>query len=526
MRMTGRFACILACFLFSLCANAFCLSAEETSAWDKLNLAAVEVGAVTIHYEKVLEPGVGGAKSAVEKYLADDAEWGRKWDKLIAEKTVTNGIDRILGWTPDEEVRAARERALSSFVGWSIPGPGKRVHIYFAMRKTVKDYLRAGGALPGFTYDKKKDIASYEGQLPITSGGQQADIHFAPPVSDPSEMAGLVSGFVDPWSRKQRSWLGIHEVVEASILWRMKTRDAHYRWFSTGFANVIAMRLTAECVGEEVAKAALADSGTARYAALEKDLNLLYWLGKAYEVETPLESERNLTYARYAYATLEAERIIDAHGIGCVKDIMSRLPAEGATASDITKAVTDATGEDAGERLKRYQRFETPEKGFQSYQNAGGAALERKDYAGALSCCLRMLELKQQYDARLYGWAAECLMRMGREDMADGVFQAQLKQLTPGSAEHWAIEVELVGYALRTGMPAKAYDAAEDVLAAQPDDVPALAVRLHRLLTSQKEDEAKKTAALILKLDTNPASFFHRKAQEVIGGAAGKKGTP
>ena len=78
-------------------------------------------------------------------------------------------------------------------------------------------------------------------------------------------------------------------------------------------ANAITFRLLQKRLGTEAAQQFAAGHDVALYGDLEKHINLYYWMALGCCIEPPLETEKRLNFARYAYATLEADRLIERH---------------------------------------------------------------------------------------------------------------------------------------------------------------------------------------------------------------------
>jgi hypothetical protein len=242
-------------------------------------------------------------------------------------------------------------------------------------------------------------------------------------------------------------------------------------------------------------------------------------MGHDFCIDTPPEVEGPLTNARYAYATFEAQRIIEQHGIECVAEILDLACKDKTNDSrNLDEAIREVTGEDIPKRFQRYQTFKTPSEGLAKYTEQFGAAMARKDYPEALMNLLHRLEVEGIGNPMYYGTAAYLLQKMGYEGLAD---QAILKPL--GLMKRRGTEDSLLGmqtifiiHAIKCGKLSKAHSMAEEVLKSKPDTIPALMVRLDRLVSLGKLDKAEKTARHILKLDNNPKSPARRLAQKTL----------
>lgn len=530
MRFDGRV--VLAAAWAITCITAAGVAAEE-SPWDKFDLATTEVGGITLHYDKAFEPRIGDVKDTITKYL-DGAKTVRARVATLTEgDAVFNDVDALVGLTPPDDFKAMRRSVFARFAGQGAAVLEGIKDVCLVQQDAVKERLRAGETFPGFTYDKATDTATYNFGVHYSSSGagegaKGASGSIALPVKDADDAAKMVDSFFKMLEGGGRLGTAIREIAEMSIRARLNESDPHLRWFVEGFSSAAARQLLEKYVGEAAAKDYAADSGTEAFADIQKGVNLAYWMDTDFEVKTPLKSEGRLGSARYAFATLEARRLVDAHGSACLKAILDKTStAAGTTPGGLVAIIKEATGEDVAPRLAEYQSFETRQKGLELYTAQIKPAVDRKDYAAALPPILRVIELEDGYNPAQYAAAAICLARMGREDLGDLVFQTQQRNLerTKQPKVLAMLKARLVDYAFQVGKPGKAFQAAEDILSARPDYVPALAVRMYKFAASGQKDEAVKTAQRILELDKNTGSFFNRGAQEIVSGPAKEPGT-
>ena len=493
-------------------------AAADESFWDKFDLASIQTDGVTVRYEKALQPRIDEATAAIREHLAAEARFGKKWGDLLATNVLASQMDKIVGATPSDRFRAERGSSLAQALGGAIPETGSR--LYVVTTATIKDYLRGGGSIPTFTYDEKTDKATYRFALVYPAGrtGGKSDYWLVVPVAEPDKAGEAVSQVLSALGRQNRVAPILYAAVEATIIERVKPRDPYCRWLTGGFANVITANLLEEHLGKELVKGFTVDSDVEKFKDIEKDTNLFYWMGDAYEVQTPLESERRLALARYAYSTFEAKRLMDAHGAGSLKAILDRVGAAGARGADLAAAVRAATGEDMSARLARYQRFTSREKAFASYNADAGAAVSRKDYARALSDTLRMIEVNDGYNLNLYANSALLMLRMGHEDYGNRLFLRQMTELKKaGEAKLLrGLEARFVEYALQTGHGEQASNTAEAILKDEPNFVPALVVRLQGQVISGQNDAAAKTAKRVIELERDAKSVYRDYAERVL----------
>jgi TPR repeat protein len=407
--------------------------------WRDFDLGEVRVEGVLVRYDKSLKPEMDGIKKSISHFVKKDAanfaEVKRLGDKSSA---FVEQVNKIIGFSPDKEQKAWQRKIFTDFLdmgnGLRLNAPGRKITVYIVMRKSTKDYLRKGGKLPGFAYDKTSDKVSFEWQIKRSTREKvvEKDIDLVIPLKAEAvgEVVSEFLGMVSQMSDLMGGAMALHEMVEMTLLVHMlKPRDPYCRWFSDGFANAISIRVLKNN-GEEKSAARLADAyEVTKHAALLGKVNLQYWmtLGKSVFDESPrgaLDSEGDLEQARYSYATHEAVRLIDRHGIGCVAKILAKTCAikGGASGQDVLNAVSEVTGEDIAKRFLRYQSFKTRAEGLGVYTKQYQTALAGGDYEIALGALLRMYELQDKRDFQaVCDQAAKLLFKLGRKDAGDRV---------------------------------------------------------------------------------------------------------
>ena len=519
---TGRNPTMLKTLLaFTVIALAFvavsCVSmAAEAPSWDGLALESSDVGGVTFHYEKALSTYVPEMAAMVTANAAEGAQCRAKAEYMAAKGAIFEEIDSLVGPTGNHDFVRTRP---SLFVGFATPtfwASDRLRHVYLVRKATIKGYLRSGGSLPHFSYDRGTDMAHYS--MPDADFDGTFTFPFDEPEKAPDELRGFLA------ANRPAPFVGVafREVTEAAILLRLRAADPHMRWFSDGFANAVAARLLAEHIGRDAADAFAATYRIEPVRGMERDVTLRYWCFRDFAVETPLESEGKLELARHAFAAARGQlRLIDAHGMGCLKAILDRLPAEGTRAEDLLAAIKAVTGEDMDARLARYQGFATCADGIALYSAQCDAAIAKRDTPAALVATLRMTELAPQYMPAAYSQAASFLRLMGAEDYGTRMFLKQMDILTIQGDARLLHDTRafFVAYALRCKDPsaaAAASGAAGALLAADPNDAPALAVRLISLIRSGDNAEAARTAAHILAVDKDTSSKGRAMARDFL----------
>lgn len=517
-----RVFCIV--LIFGLCCKLY--AAHDPNAWEKLNLGSTRLAGATVYYEKCFEPNLPFFETAYKRFL-DEQDKVRivpfKQEQIVAE------INEILGIT---EPNAAIQVNFLEMMADSFFPP--KPTFYLVKRATTKDFLRAGGQLPNYEYDEATDVATYRFEIKVTSENEPVEeVELSFPLGSEAEFEREVSDIFSIWSNEGVgtfktgiAGIAIHELVEMILFKQVKPRGVYWRWFTDGFANAIAYKLLKKHAGTEMADRFITAYDVNEYKDLEKDINLLYWMSAKYcilPLEGPVEYESRLSLARYSYATLEAQRLIEKHGINCVKKILDILvQKELSSCENLLSAIEEATGEDMRQRLSRYQTFATAKEGIPKYTQPFTLASKRKDYEQMLINLFRIMELQgSPYSSNnLQSWhnAALLLYNIGHEKVGDQVMQNCI-ELFEGSpipqGREAAMEAFLL-YALKCNNPRKAYEMAEELLRLKPDDKVALTVRMLVGAESGNIEEAHQIARKIQKLERNKQSPLYQTASKVL----------
>ena len=148
-----------------LCLSARAPAGEAESPWQDFDLGEIQFEGVTVRYEKSLEQKPDAIRKALSGFLKKQAEHAAQID-LLRQKSdkIIEQVNTILGSSPSEKQRAKQHKILSFFLGKGAGfinfGPGTT--IYLIGKESSKDYLRKGGSLPGFSYNKAEDQANYD----------------------------------------------------------------------------------------------------------------------------------------------------------------------------------------------------------------------------------------------------------------------------------------------------------------------------------------------------------------------------
>ncbi|MBW1814268.1 MAG: hypothetical protein JRJ39_11540 [Deltaproteobacteria bacterium] len=495
------------------------LFAADQKPWEQLDLSSTSIAETTIYYEKSLEPKLPVFERKYKEFLAETEKV-----KNIAtkKKQIIADINNILGITePDTQ---KQEKLLTEFLrAFSI----ENLTFYIVLQDTTKTFLSEGGRLPNFTYDKTDDTVTYNPEF-ITSSEDGPDKYFELAFLVASEETfeeniSLIFKVLYKAVGSGNLFVAIHEVVESSLLNRAKPTDAYWRWFSDGFANVITFEILKKYAGIEIADEFAKAYYINAYKGLEKEINLRYWMGLNFRIKTPLEYENNLSLARYAYATQEAQRLIELNGIECIRKIIDKMLAKKTrTAQDILQAVNEVTGEDMQQRFDHYQTFETREDGMAKYANLFSAALEKKDYEQMLVNLLRTLELQESQlsptGLRCYKEIALLLFKMGQEEAGDQAMHncIELFKDTGMPMAHQAAMEAFIIYAFNCNNAKKALEIAEELLKSKPNHLLALTVQMVVHAENGRLSEAKQIAKIVINLDKNEQSPSYRTATQIL----------
>ena len=499
-------------------------SSEPPEAWEELNLGTKKIAGAMVHYEKCFEEKLGIFEKAY-KQLQTTRKKNQAQKVLENKDKIIADINGILGIT--ETDTKMQNEMLVRFVGIF---SGANSTFYLVKQSTIKDFLRGGGELPNFSYDKQTDTVNYrltvgetsescplkEFELSIPISSEES---FEEEIAEIFKALGEAFGYV-------RIAIALHETVEMSLLLRVKPRDAYQRWFSDGFANAITIELLKRYVNNESADEFAADFDISKYNDLEKEINLLYWMSAKFCIfgaESPIEYEDRLILGRYNYATFEAQRLIDKYGIDCVVEILDEVcKGDSRTSKELFAAIKTVTGEDMVSRLERYQTFKNRKEGLAKYTDGLDTASNEKNYEEMLINLLRVMELEENQfsPSSLESWknAAWLLFLLGHEDIGDGVMSKcfELFSQIPDSSGRKAALEGFIVYALKCQKPQKAEEAAQEMLLSHPEHIPSLTVKMVVSVQSKELEEAKEIAKKILSL-TEKGSLPYKLASQTLG---------
>jgi hypothetical protein len=492
--------------------------------WEQLNLVATTLDGTKVYYEKALEPNL----PAVERGLVRLRESRAKSAALLERRPeIIADINRTVGVTdPNLERQGKLFREIAG-----VYAPMK-LAFYVARGDTVKAFLRSGGQLPDCTYDRQADTADYNPRFATRRGEKVPETwDFALPVPAGRPVDEFVSSTCEMLGHLFGDYMmgtALHEVIEMTLIERMRPTDPYFRWFSDGFANAITLVLMEKYVGAEAAQRWSAGNDPSRYSSLQQELNLGYWMAAdscIHFERMPVQAEAQVEYARYAFSLFEARALIDKHGLDCVRQIVDAFRTkEMRKGSDLLDAIAATTGEDMKARLARYQTFGTREEGLAKYDRHVNfdAPLSEKECETAFGNVLRLMEVRgERYSSNHLQntmTAALLLAKMGHGEIADGTMRECLERYSQGTDKndrYAALEVFTI-YALGSNRPSVAQKAADEILAKAPDNVSALLVKTYTAREAGNKAQAEEYAQQVLRL-TKPASPAHRAVAQLLG---------
>ena len=491
--------------------------------WDKLNLSSKTIAGAKVYYEKSFEPNLPFFEKRYNEFLAAKD----KQNILNSKKElIISDINHILGIKEppaekQEKMWMELSRALSGF---------KIITFYLVKQSTTKEFLRAGGQLPNFTYDKSTDAVSYNPKFGVNSEDtQDKTLEFAFPIESVEKFENNVDMIFKIFGDIGNIHEGvvIHEITEISMLAYIKQTDQYWRWFSDGFSNAITYELLKKHFDISRAEEWLADMDTSQYKDIEKEINLRYWMSGKFCLlhldDIPNERSKEFTLARYAYSTFEAHRLIDKYGIDCVGKILDEITAKPSrTGEDLIDTIKNVTGEDMNVRLSAYQSFDTRQEGITKYAKAFNEASAKKDIETMVFNLFLMHDLRSFSEVENllndYRYSAILLFKMGYEQQADAIVQ-NCKEFFSNSGfingQRAAAEVFMV-YALECDKPLKARTEAEEILKTEPDNISALTIKMFVYLSDKQLPQAKEIAQKIINLVKDEKSKNYQVASQVL----------
>ncbi len=509
--MTKKNSIGLILVLFFSC-PVFALAQVDPNNWDELNLSSITIDGTKVYYEKCFEPNLPFFENEYKEFLGQRDNF----DKFVSQKEqIFADINNFLGI---KEINSVPMEVFSDILGTF---SGIKVKTFYLVKKsTIKEFLIAGGQLPNITYDKDSDIVNTSANFGFTSTeGLTSELEFAVPVVSSDTFEKDTSIIFQAFQKiyKNAPFLPIHEIAEMTLIKRARPTDPYWRWFSDGMANMMAYEIGSKYAGKEDANDFLSAFDTKQYEDIKKEINLRYWMMGQYcmmsgvqSSDMPNDAGRKITSARYAYATFEARRLIEEHGIDCLRKILDAISSQDSrTGGDLLTTVSDVTGDDMFLRIVAYQDFMRREEAIAKYTKAAERAFANKDYEQLVFNLFRLHDLRYPTDIKEFFQdfrdTANYLFRIGMEKEADKVMKNFINNTLSsegGNARAASLEAFII-YAYEIGKPEKALDYADELLKINPDHVASLMTKMLVFISDNKLPEAKEIAQKILSVSKN-----------------------
>jgi len=526
--------------LWCICLNSIpLLGADDPPFIQKIGLKKTSIEDATVYYESCFEEKLPVFRKAYKDYIETTAKSRTQKQtpmnkSMSLQNAIIDDINEIVGG--NDELKTFLKKEFNNWmkISPSIPHPfaEKGNVFYLVLQSTTKDYLRAGGTLPNYSYDKETDMAEYRFGFGSESDNPPKQSEIFIPISSVEKSESEIQGFFSMLLKATGKtpgdslyYLGIHEIAEIAIVRKMKSGDPYKRWFTDGFANTIAHKVILRHYSQEAADTFLADYSTEPYKEIENQLNLQYWMSAqfAFMNQSPLEQGNKFIYARYCFATREAKRLVDVHGIEIIKKILDRYKGlENKNADSLYTVIQKVTGEDLRKRFEKYQNFQSRNDGYVYYGRQYEQAMQKKDVKAMIFSMLRMLELCEQPFSRnslnlrkniatlLYLANQKELGNQFLTEFADVMIQSKDPQ------NRFVGRNLVVLYALGINDPEVAYDYARQTFEQNPEEIHAMTIVMHQLVKENNRQKAHELARKICKIEPNDQHPCHQMAKQVL----------
>ena len=496
--MTKNSIILLGMILFS-CYPVAAQENADPNNWGKLNLSSTTIAGTKVYYEKCFEPNLPVFEKMYKDFLAEKNKVQiitSNKEQILAEVNGLLGIE-------DANTMIQYELFSKFLEGMSSV---EIKPLYIVKKDTIKTFIKAGGQLPKISYNDANDYVEFRLNYNRTSKDEGANVFEFVFVIKSSE--NFTKYIEEQFDSLHLAFCNIyssaifHEIAEFSVFMRFKPTDPYLRWFSEGVANALAYKLVAKYLGQKNAEDFI----------------------EVFDVNEYKDIKNKISDARYAYATLEVQRLIDEHGIDCIKKILNAISEKKSkTGADLLITIKDVTGEDMFLRLAAYQDFGTKKEGIKKYTERLRKALAEKNYEQAAFNLFRLHDLhfassdKEFFND--YRNAANCLFMMGLEKEADSIMTQCIKTLShSNSVEHKNFGLEnFVIYAIETKHPEKARDYADELLKTLPDNIAALTVKMMVLALDNQLPQAEDIARKIMSNPKSKETPGYEMASQILG---------
>ena len=499
------------------------LAQTDPNNWDKLNLNLTTIAGTKVYYEKSFESKLPFFEKKYKELLAKQNEkkiFESKKDQILAD------INNILGIK--EPPNENQEKFFSGFL--SLMSSFENTTFYLVKQNDIKDFLRAGGQLPDFTYNKETDTAVYKPYFHSTKDNPQNNFpEFAIPIDSVENFESSLDTFLNLLHKNLGQLMEgsvIHEITEMTLLIYVKQTDPYWRWFTDGFSEVITYELLKKHFDISRAEEYASHNNVEQFSEYKNEINLRYWMSGQFCILTsglPTKKGDDFTIARYAYATYEARRFVDKYGIGYVSKILDDVTKKDSrTGNDLIESIKNVTGEDMNVRLDAYQSFKDKQEAIEKYANAFNEAVDNKNTEEMLFNMFRMHDFRDFSDIPTvlddFRYASSLLFKQGYEKEADTAINNCLELFSNSripNGKFAAYEV-IIYYALETNQPMKAFKVADELLEKKPDHIGALTIKMYEHLGYRRLDKAKEIAQKIIDNPINKDTRNYKAATQIL----------
>ncbi len=499
---------------------------------ERLGLQKKEIDGATIWHEGCFTEKISEFESMFaefkQRYLNKDYETFRNNKAMFYQD-----IESVLGadvqqWETYDKVHGKMVELIDTFDNIY----RQRQTVYLLLRSTIKDYLRNGGSLPNFAYDKATDEVEYRMSFNSRTGGSGEPMEMSMPISSLEAFETDIMKVLSAMQETQKMikiGLMFHEIVEPCLAVQLGSSAPYLRWFREGMADVIALEIILKYMGGDAVEEFLTLRSTEKYEELQTQVNLRYWMLPDYCVgqPIPLERESRLNHARYNYAFAEARGLVDRHGVEVIRKILDKFREyEKREADALYGAIKEVTGEDMELRLQIYQVFVTPKSGMQDYAAAFQAAQEKKDLPAMIFNLLRALEL---YDnpfrpdsVSTRKMIAFLFYHSGHEVFGDTVMTdwvreaGQMSEAITDKTPEMITRTFFMQYAMETDRPLLAVDSARMVLEEHPEDTLAMTIIMMEHFQKKEYAATRELGRKICDQEKDSSSVVFRFAVSVL----------
>jgi len=221
-----------------ICVQSIAVGAARSDPLKAFDLATFDARGLTVRYEKSLGGELAAIKDTISAHQDAEAEQTKKLRAIGAKADeLIDQVNQVIGLSPTKDQRESQQRIFGGFLkkigGDALFAPGGGRTVCLLTRKSIKEHMRKGGALPWFSYDAKEDSVTYN--LQIEPHGGMADVReLIIPVGEQAAAKDL-SRVLAVFGRVRRTdWvagLALHELTEISMMsHRFRTAPQEARW--------------------------------------------------------------------------------------------------------------------------------------------------------------------------------------------------------------------------------------------------------------------------------------------------------